>query len=563
MIYNIFLPGIQNFNQHIVKFSTFVLHFNFPAMLKSFCFSIFLSFFLGLTLHAQLIYLPFEDIVDKANLIVEAEIISSQTTWDAPHHNIYTIHELEVFRVFKGDLSTPTIKVVTYGGQVGNDLQLVSESAQFSTGNRGTFCLSPTPHQFKSKDQIWDCLSGGSPHGFFLYDEANDAVQHPFHSLRGIQTTFYQNMAYVSKMPIRVIKDIKIPETKGDKPDFVAIPIISSFSPTSLPAGCGAGLTGDCNTTNSTLTINGSNFGTYAAGCKIEMTNADFGGGFFSIDLSDTVSWNSNKIVIRTPSTSATGFGAGTGKVKITNSTNETGTSPTDLTVTWRYTNLSGTPKRGGKLVVDNGNGGMTFTMSTSMCNSGDQDAVNAFGRAFRSWRCTGVNWQIASSTTASVAITNDGINIVTFDQGDALTGGILGRTTSRYSGCGSPTQWYLTEIDVNLDEQTNWYYCDSGSGIGGSQYDFESVCLHELGHGHQLGHIIDASAVMHFAIGNSQVKRSLNGPENTGVDCIFGQDPNTCGPGEMTELTNPACLNVEFPTGLQQCWRLYGQAAR
>jgi hypothetical protein len=56
-------------------------------------------------------------------------------------------------------------------------------------------------------------------------------------------------------------------------------------------------------------------------------------------------------------------------------------------------------------------------------------------------------------------------------------------------------------------------------------QYDFESVMLHEMGHGHQLNHSIDATAVMHYSISSGTFKRTLNANEIAGAIFIKNRD--------------------------------------
>ena len=51
----------------------------------------------------------------------------------------------------------------------------------------------------------------------------------------------------------------------------------------------------------------------------------------------------------------------------------------------------------------------------------------------------------------------------------------------------------------------SSWYF---GAGtIADEEIDFETVALHELGHGHQLGHVINSSNVMHYTI----AKKTIN----------------------------------------------------
>lgn len=485
-------------------------------------------------LQAQLFQLPLADIAGHSTLIVEGRVIARQSFWDNRHHNIYTANTVEVSAILKGAATAPeTVQVITRGGIVGDRMHIVSESVQYETGDAGMFCLFPAPMDIPVAP-AWE--NYGSPHGFFRYDFPTLSVQHPFHPFAGIGE-LREKIKLLTREPVVTIPGKELHPVISDR----ATPVITMFSPTTTTAGMG-----------NILTINGSNFG--ASPGLVRFVNGDTG-GIFSADVADIISWSDTEIMIEVPSTSSSGGVAATGTIQVRNSTNETGTSSGTLTIDFAYTNITyNGDKYGAKLAERNGAGGLTFTMSTSICNGGDQDAANALGRALREWRCaTGVNWAFSTTATAGSAIADDGTNMVTWDVSTPLSGGTLGQTTSRISGCFSgpndDVYWYVNEIDVNLDEATNWYFCDNGAGIPFSSYDFQSVVFHELGHGHQLAHLNNSAAVMHRSISNNQVKRTLNAAELAGATFIINQSANPCGPGPMTLLGSPACLAIVQPT--------------
>ncbi len=479
-------------------------------------------------LRAQLIELPLDEILGRSPLILEGRVLAQKSFWDNNRHNIYTQNTVRVTRIFKGVTSAPAeIQVITLGGIVDDRMELVSESVQYAPGDAGLFCLVPCVLDLPVSP-AWE--NYGSPHGFFRYDLPGNTVAHPFHPFAGI-AAFREQVRKYTGTAFLDLPGEQLEPVPGNR----AVPVISSFSPTSTTAGTGA-----------TLTINGSNFGANPGVVRFLNSNS---GGTFDADVADIVSWNDNQIVITVPSRSTSSGTAGTGTFQVRNSTNETGTSPSSLYVEYAYTNISyNGQKYGGKLVEDNGNGGMTFTLSTSLCSSSNQDAVNAIGRAMREWRCvTGVNWDFSGSTTSSTAIASDGVNIVTFDVSVPLTNGVIGRTTSRYTGCPGGTEWYVNEIDVNLDQATNWYYCDAAT-VPTGKIDFQSVVFHELGHGHQLGHIYNSSAVMYPSISSTVNKRTLNADEVNGANFIIGQAGNSCGPAPMALVPAQNCLNLTLP---------------
>lgn len=487
----------------------------------------------ALPLRAQLYELPFPEIIGRSTLIVEGRVTAQTSFWDQQRRNIFTANAVEIFRIFKGAALAPLkIQVITPGGIVGDRMHLVSESVQYRAGDTGLFCLIPSTEDIPMAP-AWE--NYGAAQGFFRYDITTNRVDHPFLHFSGINALRGQ-ITSVTREAAVVISGLDLNPIPTDR----ATPVISSFSPTVTTAGTG-----------SILTISGSNFG--ATPGAVRFRNANSSNSWFDADASDIISWNDTEITIRVPSTSA-GIGgtAATGVIEVRNSNNETGVSSATLTIDYAYTNFDYFgEKYGAKLVEDNGDGGMTFTLSTSLCNSGDQDAINALGRALREWRCvTGVNWELSTSTTNSTLIDDDGLNIITWDVSTGLPAGILGRSHSYFSGCssGGDVYWHLYEVDINLDEGATWYFCDNPAGIPGSSIDFQSVVFHEMGHGHQLAHLNNSAAVMHRSISAGQIKRTLAAGELAGADFIINQSANPCGPDPMTLLSAPGCQSLTAP---------------
>ncbi len=497
-----------------------------------------LLFFLpfNLLLHreaiAQLYWLPFEELFEHAEVVLEGRVLAQQSFWDTGRRNIYTAYEVEVFRVYRGHArATARMMVVAPGGIVGDMMELVSENVDYAIGDYGLFCLNACRWNLPISP-LWE--NYGGPHGFFRYDFQSDAVDHPFHATSGI-VAFRQRVERLTDSAVVWLPDVHLPPAAQNRMP----PSIGSFSPTSISAG-----TGDV------LTISGSGFGTSPGTVRFLDANT---GSPFSVDASDITGWSDTEITVIVPSTLNSGSScAGTGPVTVVDASNNTATSSSDLMVMFGYTNfLFSGNKVGAKLVNANGMGGMTFTLSTTLCSSGTQDAANAVGRALREWRCvSGVNWRLSTSTTSVNATASDGINIITYDVGTPLPSGVLGRATSYYSACfsGGNFHWRVNEIDINMKQSVSWYFCDSPTVPGGS-FDFQSVAFHEFGHGHQLQHIIDNTAVMHRSIGPGEARRVLNANEESGADYVLSLPSNPCGPGPMTLLTHPACLSLTPPS--------------
>jgi len=305
---------------------------------------------------------------------------------------------------------------------------------------------------------------------------------------------------------------------------------ITSFTPVSTTAG-----------TMTTLTINGSGFGATQGSGKVEFKNADNGGsGYMSPIQDEYVSWSNTKIKVKVPS------GAGTGTIRVTNNAGSSAVSSSDITIKYNVNNIIHNSKKHRTNLVDaDGSGGIEFEFYTDFYNN--DDARDAFERALGTWRCsnyggTGVYFADGGSSTVDVN-ESDGVNIVRFDSGNDLNPNELGRMTSRYEGCsygGDPIKWYVKELDIMFDSTPGsggsytWNFDEADGTTGSNQYDFESVAVHEIGHGHELGHVIDATQIMHYAISNGQEKRELSSDDLDGGNDVLDFSGSTCGKPEM-----------------------------
>ena len=69
-----------------------------------------------------------EERISASEMVVEGEVISKRSFWDARHENIYTSNIIKVYKVFKGTLQQQEIEIITEGGTVGLDKHVYSEA---------------------------------------------------------------------------------------------------------------------------------------------------------------------------------------------------------------------------------------------------------------------------------------------------------------------------------------------------------------------------------------------------------------------------------------------------
>ncbi|MCC3155849.1 hypothetical protein LJ737_01275 [Hymenobacter sp. 15J16-1T3B] len=449
-----------------------------------------------------------------AALVVEAEVLNQRSFWDAAHRRIYTAHSLRVYKLLKGQWPVDQLlTVLTEGGAVGDTLQTLTNTLRLRPGQQGLLFLTPARFPGVAEPGAWAAYA--SRQGFVRYDALTATATEPFRQYPLLDAAFYRAQTALTGQPLRELtpnpalaaalaRRQQPPAARG-----VDAPLITDFSPRAIVAGA-----------DSVLTISGAGFGT--APGSVEFRNADDGGASFTrVNARDVVSWSDARVQVRVPSFSATADPAGSGTFRVVTADQQLAASPALLPFTVRYalTNVqetsSGITYRAGNS-DQNGTGGYTFQPDPTM--SQNAPALAAFGRALSSWRCqTAINWELGGARTGH-GVGNDGINTLEFAVGNELPDNVLGRASSTYLGCrdaAGGTRFWVKEIDMQFDADVSWQF---GPGVPtGPQFDFETVALHELGHGQQLNHVIAPvvagvpQLVMHYAIGARQVTRQLN----------------------------------------------------
>ncbi len=505
-----------------------------------------------LVAQAALKEIPLQEQVEQSSLIVEGKVIAKKSFWDDNHHNIYTSNTVEVYKVFKGE-QPKTIEVITLGGTVGDKALIVSPSLKLRNGDVGVFMLYsnsvPSELELKSSNKKYQAYS--SLQGFYKYNLYNDIAANTFSKKKGISNSFYNEIMNYTKSNYIEISEFNTNNSSKTNLSKVFLPPAAiTFAPTTASAG-----------TQTVLTISGSGFGGTKG--KVGFSNADDGGATF-IDAIDTqvLTWSDTQITVEIPG------GAGTGTIRVTHDDTTSGVSAATLTITYAQLNaVSDFYSVGGatdhayetRHVNKNASGGYTWEMHTPFFDDSEQAGAKAdFESALDKWRCeTKVNWIVSGSATTVDIVASDGTNVVRFDNGSELGAGVLGRCSSWWSSCGSlnnPTSanWHVEELDIVFDDGTDWHF---GAGLPAlSDYDFESVALHELGHGHQLGHVIDLTAngdnlddVMHYAISNSEQQRVLTANNIAGATDVHSRSTSivACSQAVMTD-SSTCNLSVE-----------------
>ncbi len=480
-----------------------------------------------------LIELSLENRISNSSLIVEGKVVSTESFWNEAKSNIFTSNKIEVYKVLKGNYASPFLTLITEGGRVGDVIEKIDPSLKLAEGAAGIFmCYEnnliglANPHP----EQLYRPYA--DLQGFIRYDLFEKFAYDPFKKYRNPEQELFKKIKSVSgSSPIftKQASLFSLNPGAGTPANMALPPSITSFSPSSISAG-----------TFSVLTINGSGFGATQGSSTVQFFDSDNGGSSYTaLGISSTVTWSNTQIVVKLETGEAS---PGTGNIRVATGTG-TVTSTGILTVTYSEMNVFSSSTNWQTTHIDrSGNGGLIWQRHTSF--AGNANANTAFNRAFERWRCkTHINWSVGANTSVNVA-SNDNTNVIRFDVGAELPSGTLGRCSSYWSGCsgGGTSEWYVEELDIVFNDATNWYYLTGTPG--GSQSDFESVALHELGHGHQFNHVINNNDVMHYALTTGTSNRYLNSNNVAcGLDIMSRSvvdDP--CSQTNMIALTNCTC---------------------
>ncbi len=482
---------------------------------------------------------------ELSSLIVEGKVIEQYAFREVGRNAIYTASLIEVYKIFKGSVSQPfLVEVITFGGQIGLEKHHANPELELHLQDVGVFLLTPntinTPDFVKTNGKP-KYQGSASVQSFVSYDLDENKAFDGSEIFYGITTDFYERVQIYTKQKFGNGKSFGYnPERLKYRP--TAAPVITNFN------GINNGNAG----TGDLITINGINFGNTRGKGRVEFLDANYGDGrrMKSPYAADYTVWNDTQIKVRIPSR------AGTGTVKV--ATNDSGSSIsfTGFKINYSHLNASFQPSGYAEqyyptdLRNDNNKGGYTFQFNTRF--KANTPMVNAFLRSLETWRCgTLVNWDIGRDTTIK-DITGDQVNIIRLTK---FADSKLAVCYSYWQGCyinGTEMEWYVNEMDIEADSTRNWYF---GTGsIGGSQYDFQSVLSHELGHGHQLGHVISSSEMMHFSISNGQKKSTLSTNDLDGGNYVKSKSikMNVCSGSAMKALVQSACGYTKALSGFK-----------
>ncbi len=483
----------------------------------------------------------------QSDYIIEGLVTEQVSFWNNNRNQIYTAYTIEVFKSFKGEVSN-YVTLITLGGQVGEVIARVNPSLQLSINNYGLFCcqLSTVNNINLPAKHSLVLQTTAAAQSFYQYEEKKQIAYNHFEQYTDIEKQLYTALsAQLKEHPqikknriLENITNINTPPAPQAQQQLISI---SNLSPLVFRAGM-----------FDTLTISGSGFGDVPSGAAaIKFRHPDYYGlsiAYQSVATDHFISWSDSEIKVIVPGLEIVlgKSGAASGLVKVVNPTGEEAISPQEISILFNKATVG---FREVDLVNHNGQGGYNFTYNTNFATN--TNAVAAFERALQNWQCNTLSSFVANGNTsfASCPI-NDNVNLISFDDNCSLQLGVLAQTIHWYVACFTGDAFY-SEIDITFSSSdnilTNWNF---GPNPTSSDFkDFESICVHELGHAHGMGHVLDYGKLMYPSMASATDIRDIDQDALTCVNHILAHSSqaNTCAGSSPVTPTTPCQATLVY----------------
>ena len=457
--------------------------------------------------------------INESECIIEGEVIQQQSFKSKAKNKIFTLNTIKVFSVLKGNVAQQ-INIVTAGGSVGKQMEFASSLLSLKKGQVGMFFLNK---EMDLPDYTDVYTVYASAQGFYNYNLNEERVSEVYN--------YYNSNAFYTLLQVDYnlkVKQLYHPLVWENNNNVNRLTVINNFSPLTVSAGIG-----------NQITINGFGFGNTRGASKVLFKNANDGGlTEIEAEPSQYISWADNKIVV------AVSHQAGSGKIAIVVDGSRAQSSAA-LQINYAIINTgSQSLVNPSRLVARNANKGYIWNMNAVF--DSDSIAKSNFLISFKKWRCkTYINWTIGNNTNINYS-ERDTVSVITFDENNELPLGVLGLCYSYYSGC-TEDDWFIEEQDVLIRKSDKWHFGDQI--IPTNKIDFQSVVLHELGHAHQLAHVIKNTDLMHYSISNGEQKRTIENVNLEAAQWMINKslESNICDKKRMQLLDSELCNDENF----------------
>ncbi len=152
----------------------------------------------------QLVQLSLEQRVLNSEVVFEGKVIGQSASWDESRRHIYTTNLVSVYKVFKGELKSSIVEVITIGGTVGNEREEVSYGLNLDEGAIGVFTCIPStvkvPKTSKTQLRAYSEIQG-----FIHYDLEAGVAKDVFKVYPDISKDIYLQLEKITHVKYKIL----------------------------------------------------------------------------------------------------------------------------------------------------------------------------------------------------------------------------------------------------------------------------------------------------------------------------------------------------------------------
>jgi len=442
------------------------------------------------TAQSWMLKLSLQTLSEGADSIIVGTVVEQNSYWNAAHSNIYTAVAIAAEERLKGVDVQERFTVIVPGGKVGDSAQWVEDAAELKQGERLVIFL----RQLDSKD-----LPG-------MLAEGQQPAMPQYKVFGDYQGKFAINDGQVGNLTLGQFKSQVNSILTGqpltgnmtmERTESLSAPSISWVNPTSAPAGTGS--------PNSRVVITGSNFGATQGTGKVYFVR----NGYAEPGTEATIlSWSDTSITALVPA------GVDGNYLYVSTTAGHSNKFTFDVTFSYDGYKWPGT------------NPVINYKVNENCpSTTGEAAAIQA---AAATWNAaTGTNFTLnyAGPTDqitpgypeCRIWWQNSGANLIPALSSVSTSGG------------------FITEAHIIFNSYYNW-----STNTPPSNYDIESIALHEFGHWlslHDQNGTADVAKVMYGTLGYDQ-KRILQSTDRAGIVWIYGST-NAAKPDKIATYLN------------------------
>jgi hypothetical protein len=160
----------------------------------------------------QLVPISLQQRVINSDVIFEGKVIDQTASWDENRRHIYTSNIISVYKVFKGELKSSTVELITMGGTVGNEREDVSYGLKLNEGAVGVFTCVPNTIKLGRGSKYSRLRPYSEIQGFIHYDLAKGNAKDMFHVYKNVSDEVYSAVQKFTNTKYKVLNkaDFKI-----------------------------------------------------------------------------------------------------------------------------------------------------------------------------------------------------------------------------------------------------------------------------------------------------------------------------------------------------------------